>query len=611
MKKNIPVSGALGTAALAAILVFGNASSALAGTAFTRDLTLGASGSDVVALQTLLITQGFSIPAGATGYFGAQTKAALTSYQAAHSIVPAAGYFGPITRGSIDMPADTGSGDTGSGTDTDSTPVLSGGEATLRGFDLISGDDLAVGDTNQEIATAKFDVKSGDVRVQRLTLEFTGNDASLSTQPWRYIDRLSVYDGSKKVGSIDVGSKNDWDKSDSTYSVDIPVDTVIKAGRAAELSIRADAQNSIDSSNLSQSFSIVVPDNGIRAVDPKGIQQYTGKDSDDVTLAFDREDNGKLSLRLSSDTPEAGVIVTDAKKSSDKTDALAFEIRNSNDADVNLNELSFRVDATFGDGSVTGEDVNDIIRRATLKLDGKTYQGTVSGTDADSYEGTITFKKLRTTIDGNDSVDGTLTIELAGSANHYDTGATLSFSLLAADTDAEGERSGDTTDVNGSAKGNVMTVVGDAGINVSGRTNTAAATVNSKDTSRSYGTFTLKFDVTATGDDVLVPRAVSVNDDTATTTGAGVVTMGGTFTGTSSVVMTSAADRYNDDYFIVHEGDTKTFTVSLTISPDTEGFYNVGLDYVRFSQVGASSFEKLDVNQNKAQFHTDPIFIPR
>lgn len=63
-----------------------------------RDLTVGMEGTDVTALQKLLIAQGYSIPAGATGYFGQQTQSALSSYQAANNIAPRGGYFGPITR---------------------------------------------------------------------------------------------------------------------------------------------------------------------------------------------------------------------------------------------------------------------------------------------------------------------------------------------------------------------------------------------------------------------------------------------------------------------------------------------------------------------------------
>lgn len=63
-----------------------------------RDLEHGMDGEDVRSLQHLLIGQGQSIPAGATGWFGPETQAALAAYQVKNSIIPAAGYFGPITR---------------------------------------------------------------------------------------------------------------------------------------------------------------------------------------------------------------------------------------------------------------------------------------------------------------------------------------------------------------------------------------------------------------------------------------------------------------------------------------------------------------------------------
>jgi hypothetical protein len=63
-----------------------------------RDLEMGASGADVTAMQKALIAAGFPIASGATGYFGQQTKDALIAYQKANNIVPASGYFGPVTR---------------------------------------------------------------------------------------------------------------------------------------------------------------------------------------------------------------------------------------------------------------------------------------------------------------------------------------------------------------------------------------------------------------------------------------------------------------------------------------------------------------------------------
>jgi len=68
---------------------------------FSSNLTIGSTGSAVTALQTFLLDHGFTIPAGATGYFGGQTKAALAAYQSSKGITPAVGYFGPITMSSV------------------------------------------------------------------------------------------------------------------------------------------------------------------------------------------------------------------------------------------------------------------------------------------------------------------------------------------------------------------------------------------------------------------------------------------------------------------------------------------------------------------------------
>lgn len=74
---------------------------------FMRDLTLGFRGDDVIALQSFLITQDAGpsakalAVAGATGYFGPATQAALAEFQAKEKIAPAAGYFGAFTRARI------------------------------------------------------------------------------------------------------------------------------------------------------------------------------------------------------------------------------------------------------------------------------------------------------------------------------------------------------------------------------------------------------------------------------------------------------------------------------------------------------------------------------
>jgi hypothetical protein len=72
---------------------------------FTRNLTIGSTGPDVLALQEYLNNNGYSLastgpgsPGNETDMFGDLTKAALALFQKAHGVSPSAGYFGPITR---------------------------------------------------------------------------------------------------------------------------------------------------------------------------------------------------------------------------------------------------------------------------------------------------------------------------------------------------------------------------------------------------------------------------------------------------------------------------------------------------------------------------------
>ncbi len=72
---------------------------AFASYSFGKNLSVGAMGADVRALQQILIDRGFLLGVALpTGYFGPATRAALVKLQMANGIAPASGYAGPITR---------------------------------------------------------------------------------------------------------------------------------------------------------------------------------------------------------------------------------------------------------------------------------------------------------------------------------------------------------------------------------------------------------------------------------------------------------------------------------------------------------------------------------
>jgi len=72
---------------------------------FDRDLEVGSTGDDVVALQVYLNAHGYTLassgpgsPGNETSRFGGLTRAALAKFQADNGITPSVGYFGLKTR---------------------------------------------------------------------------------------------------------------------------------------------------------------------------------------------------------------------------------------------------------------------------------------------------------------------------------------------------------------------------------------------------------------------------------------------------------------------------------------------------------------------------------
>lgn len=95
-------------ALLLCIFILGNStgllSSAIAADfTFTRNLTIGIRGDDVVVLQQFLIDGGFLDITAPTGYFGNLTRAGVGKFQEKNMIIPSVGYFGPITRSIVNQ----------------------------------------------------------------------------------------------------------------------------------------------------------------------------------------------------------------------------------------------------------------------------------------------------------------------------------------------------------------------------------------------------------------------------------------------------------------------------------------------------------------------------
>jgi hypothetical protein len=573
---------------------------------FSADLTLGSSGADVTALQNWLISKGYSIPAGATGYFGAQTQAALARYQAAEGISPAAGYFGPITRAKVNATAtpdvDTDDEDEDDG---DNDGELSGGEADLSDFELRREEsEGAEGEEEVEVFTAEFDVEDGDILVERMEIMASSTDDTASETPWDYFDRVSIWVNGDEVADMEVDDRDAWDEEgDDQYRLNLTgLDFQVDEGDRAEITVAFDISDSIDSDDLDQEFVLYVPEDGIRAVDAEGIQQYIGEPTqsglqESVTFGFGAEENGDLSIQSSDEDPDSSILVSDEDGESEDYTVFTFAIENDDDVDSLITDLE--IDVTGLDADLTiGAD--DVLRRATLVVDGDEFDGDIEG---GTNNGTLSFEDIDVEIGGDEEVEFELMVSLAREA----TSTPITFSVAGADVDAEGLDSGDSTTVTGSQTSSRHSIAF-AGIAVEAVSTSQSVTTPGSAAADTYASYTIRFDVSALDDDAYIANLAA-----STTAAANGVTFNvngsPTYVGPNAVATLTSSAELDNGYYVVEEGDTETFTLTVTLNPTEPGTYSVELDEIRFADSDTTGDTTFVVDTGNQDFETDPVFI--
>lgn len=158
---------------------------------FTKDLTIGSSGAEVTCLQQALVAGGYSISAGATGYFGAQTQSAVSAWQKASGITPTAGYFGAKSRAAFNLggtPATPGT------PAAPATPITGNGLKVSLATDSPNNIALVQGQAIGALAKFTFaNPTASDIKVTNLGFKRIGvsNDSTLSN--------VYIYSGTKRL----------------------------------------------------------------------------------------------------------------------------------------------------------------------------------------------------------------------------------------------------------------------------------------------------------------------------------------------------------------------------------------------------------------------------
>ena len=521
------------------------------------NLAFGNRGTEVTSLQNYLISRGYSIPAGATGYFGSQTQNALRQFQAAQGISPALGNnYGPQTRARANALC-VAPTPTPTPTPTPQPEPSLSGEASLERYSAKDGNDtdLEEGDSNAEVMEVSFRVEDGDVRLNRIDLGFRPDGANDEDDPWDVFDEVFIWNGNTRIAEIDASREDNWREdspTDGDYLLRLSgLDNIVREGREVELTIKTSVQNSVRGTDDSEIWTIFIPDNGIRGLDADNATVFTGDSADATTLNLDQAGaSDELLVRRSDEDPDASVLELDDNRNSGYIEVFAFDL----DTDDSSNDIDIRrlpIELTVSDSTL-----DTFMRDIRLVVEGETY---TDETTVDGSTGVVTFRFDRGefTINDGDRITVVVEIDFRALDEAYE-GTTIVGHVAASDIEAEGEDDLTGSQLQSAATGEVHSLYTKG---TSASENTSSAVVTSVDgANNDYATFSLNFSLNAFGQDVYIPfgtSGVSYQLQNAI----------GTPLSASGTAVVSSSARESGNYFYIPEGSTEKFNLTVTYLP--------------------------------------------
>ena len=619
-------------------------SMACKGSVWARDLTVGATGADVMALQkflnmsaaTQVAATGAGSPGMETSTFGPATKAAVMKFQTANAITPAAGYVGPVTRTTIAAKCSgTTPGMPGTpGTPTPTTPTtpvgLTGGEGQIDNIDNLGDVDSTVdeGDSDVKVLGAEFEAKDSDISVQRVDVEIDNHTADSTTGSSRlnnYIDSVSLWLDGKKLATIDA---SDVTKDDNgLYSFRFSgLNGVVREGKTAQLYVSVDAVSNLDTNDGGDTWRVKIPTDGLRAVDATGLSETYVTSSESTTLTetvtFNTADSGTMSVAEGSGNPLAGLVTVSSTTETKKVKILEVNVK-AKSSSLTIHDFPIGV-AVSGASNVSG-----IVKRVRL-MHGSTVLGTETASTG-TYNA-ITFDNVDFDIDEGDTETFSVEADIADAdSGEPDNGDTLVASTTGALAgwdveDAKGDTLTESTGITGSVAGNTQNFFTGQGIIVAFQSATATKTIGPLAGSPDVADFTIKFSVKNSGDDTIyfdgditaaaaaaagngVTWATTTDSTTGTTTGGGTYGYGTAIVSAVNGNSGPTVDILNsgDKRFPIGSGQTRDFTFMVSIPAGGDNV-NAGVTLTGFawdttSQDAMTNFYNFDLGK----FHTNTL----
>ncbi len=652
----------LGTLVVAIMFVAGfavtSAKTASADCSVTVTLKLGSRGVEVQCLQGKIGTN----PDGA---FGPMTLAAVKAFQASKGLT-ADGIVGPMTRAALNgvmtgnfpagcttaagystttgLPCNSGPSTglpagcsstagysplTGkkcdSTTTTDTGGPLVGGAGSLDDVDNISSlsdEDVAEGASNVKVAGWTLTADNGsDLAVTSFKLTFEEQGAGGSDQLEDYADKVTVWQGSTKIGSADV---SDFSENSGVYSKTINLSgAVVRADKDSDFFVSVDAISNIDSGDIGSAnndWDITLE--SVRVQDATGAivtDSTTGDLPSTVGFSFETVGTASdLELKVSKTSGssadainEGHVVEIDDTSSTNDVPLLAFDLKATGDV-KNIQDIPVKLVST-GTGQIT-----DIATSFSLWMD-NTQIDTVNV--ADVQETSVTTSNNACDNDDTtcwvhfDDVD----FDLSDETSHFivkadinDASATLvNGDTLTASMTATEVAAIDAEDQNGDSLSSELTgtaVAETVGFYTSGImakfvSASAVATPSGVATVDDTGTYKIVFDVTAFNTDVYVD-ATAIADESGGTTYQDIDAS--TTSVAAGVIECSGCDTAANSTLKVAEGTTERFTVTIAGS-GADVFASAALESILYATTAIDGDTLYTFNMG--DYHTDSVWL--
>lgn len=614
---------------------------------WTRDLSQGSTGMDVMKLQqflnadadTRVAVSGAGSAGMETEYYGPATAAAVSKFQVKYrsevlspiNLVNPTGYFGSGSRAKANdlcvtpAPTTPDNGDEDEDMDEDEDDnddeedFELGGSANLDTFEIddAEDDDVEEGDEDAEIGMFTVEFENGDAEISRIDVALlaSGEDDTDTSEPWEAFETVSLWVDGDKIGEVNADDEDDYIDEDSGELRFSDLELIAEEDEEIEIIVAATVQGNLDAEELGN-WNLFATE--MRFFDADGVA--TTEDSFDDIEAVDNdmsnnpsamftvEEEGagdEFDVRTSSEDPEATTLPLEDDENTEYVSfAFDFDAEDS-DSDIEVNSFTLDVDATEPDGTTATS--------AALLIDDIVVM--VDGDEVDTDDVTINSGTIEVEFDNEFYVDGgeEVTVEIEVEYKSLAAaleGATVQFSIDGANVDAEGA---DDVTVGGAATGDEHTLRTEGVIlDYDEDEEDFSLKTNSDGTaSDDEGVYTIKFDVTAFEEDFFFNKTAArgtTTDDTAGVeylmeSGGDVVT-----TGTTTQSLTSNAQTEGSRY-VVREGETKTFTLKVNYDPATTDFYAVQLNNVNYYTVSSGGTATMQAAIPAEDFESDEYSI--